>query len=266
MKVITLLNEKGGVGKTTLATHMAMGLAARGAKVLLVDGDPQGHATIRCGMRKSAGLYDLLVRDAQWREVVTLVPPEKFGMPGDVLPSGRLWLLPSNVETRNIANSISEASLLAERLEDWGTSIDVVVIDSSPTPSLLHGVFYTATDYVVYPTQLAWTSFDGLVESIKHRMEADKSRASRWALPTIQVLGIVPTMYRSVTNEQRDNLNELQKQFGDIVWQPIPQATIWQEAESRAQPVYQIEPGSDAAGHVWEMCDRVEEVCGQHAW
>jgi len=266
MKVITLLNEKGGVGKTTLATHMAMGLAARGAKVLLVDGDPQGHATIRCGMRKSAGLYDLLVRDAQWRDVVALVPPEKFGMPGEVLPSGRLWLLPSNVETRNIANSISEASLLAERLEDWGTSIDVVVIDSSPTPSLLHGVFYTATDYVVYPTQLAWTSFDGLVESIKHRMEADKSRASRWALPTIQVLGIVPTMYRSVTNEQRDNLNELQKQFGEIVWQPIPQATIWQEAESRAQPVYQIEPGSDAACHVWEMCDRVEEVCGQHAW
>jgi cellulose biosynthesis protein BcsQ len=109
---------------------------------------------------------------------------------------------------------------------------------------------------------LAWTSFDGLVESIKHRMEADKSRASRWALPTIQVLGIVPTMYRSVTNEQRDNLNELQKQFGDIVWQPIPQATIWQEAESHAQPVYQIDPGSEAAGHVWEMCDRVQEVCG----
>lgn len=265
MKVITLLNEKGGVGKTTLATHMAMGLAARGAKVLLVDGDPQGHATIRCGMKKAPGLYELLVRDSPWREVVALVPPEKFGTPGDVLPSGRLWMLPSNVETRNIANSISEASLLAERLDDWGTSIDVVVIDSSPTPSLLHGVFYTATDYVVYPTQLAFSSFDGLVESIKHRMEADKSRASRWQLPSIQVLGIVPTMYRSVTNEQRDNLNELQKQFGSMVWQPIPQATIWQEAESRAQPVYQIEPASEAAGHVWEMCDKVEEACGQYA-
>ena len=109
MKVITLLNEKGGVGKTTLAVHMAMGLAARGAKVLLVDGDPQGHATIRCGLRKSAGLYDLLVRDAEWRNVVVQVKPEKFGMPGEVLPTGRVWMLPSNVETRNIANSISEA-------------------------------------------------------------------------------------------------------------------------------------------------------------
>ncbi len=262
MKVITLLNEKGGVGKTTLATHMAMGMAARGAKVLLVDGDPQGHASIRCGVKKSAGLYDLLVRDAQWSQVIKQVAPEKFGIVGEVLPSGRLWLLPSNVETRNIANSISESSLLAERLDDWGTSIDVVVIDSSPTPSLLHGVFYTATDFVVYPTQLAFSSFDGLVESIKHRKQADAARASRWAMPDIEVLGIVPTMYRSVTNEQRDNYAELQKQFGKEVWQPIPQATIWMESESRAQPVYQLDPGSDAAGHVWEMCDRVEEVCG----
>jgi len=262
MKVITLLNEKGGVGKTTLATHMAMGMAARGAKVLLVDGDPQGHATIRCGLKKSPGLYDLLVRDAEWKDAVKLIAPERYGIPGEVLPTGRLWVLPSNVETRNIANSISESSLLAERLEDWQTTMDVVVIDSSPTPSLLHGVFYTATDYVVYPTQLAFTSFDGLVESIHHRMEADNTRNKRWALPSIQVLGIVPTMYRSVTTEQRDNYAQLQEQFGAMVWAPIPQATIWQEAESRARSVYSIDPNCDAAGHVWEMCDKVEEVCG----
>lgn len=260
MKVITLLNEKGGVGKTTLATHLAMGMAARGAKVLLVDGDPQGHATIRCGVKKAPGLYDLLVRDSQWREVVVNVAPEKFGIPGEVLPTGRLWVLPSNVETRNIANSISESSLLAERLDDWQSSIDVCVIDSSPTPSLLHGVFYTATDFVVYPTQLAWTSFDGLVESIQHRMQADHTRKTRWQLPSIKVLGIVPTMYRSVTTEQRDNLAELQKQFGAMVWEPIPQATIWQEAESRARSVYSLDPNCDASGHVWEMCDRVQEV------
>jgi chromosome partitioning protein len=262
MKVITLLNEKGGVGKTTESIHIAKGLAARGARVLLVDADPQGHATIRCAVPKAPGLYDLLVRDAKWKEVLFRLKAETFGVPGDVLPSGQLLVLPSNVETRNIANSISEASLLAERLEELETSVDVVVIDSSPTPSLLHGVLYMATDHVIYPTQLAYTSFDGLVESIKHRMEADKTRSSKWKLPSINVLGIIPTMYRSVTTEERENLAELQKQFGDMVWQPIPQATVWTQAESRHQPVYQIQPGSDAAGHVWEMCDRVEEVCG----
>lgn len=262
MKVITLLNEKGGVGKTTLALHMAMGMAARGARVLLLDGDPQGHATIRCGLKKAPGLYDLLVREAQWKEVVRVLPAEKFGLPGEVLPTGRLSVLPGNIETRSIINSISEASLLAERLEEWGDKLDLVIIDTSPTPSLLHGVFYTTTDYVVYPTQLAFTSFDGLVESIQHRMQADKTRADKWKLPKIEVLGIVPTQYRGATTEQRDNYARLQKQFGALVWQPIPQATIWTEAESRAQPVYQLNPDSEATGQVWEMCDKIQEVCG----
>ena len=53
---------------------------------------------------------------------------------------------------------------------------------------------------------------------------------------------------------------EIVEQFGAMVWEPIPQATIWQEAESRARSVYSLDPNCDAAGHVWEMCDRVEEV------
>lgn len=258
MKVITLLNEKGGVGKTTLANHLAWGLAARGWRVLLVDGDPQGHATIRSGLQKAPGIYDLLVRDAQWKEVARTVPPERFGIPGDRLPEGKLYVLPGNVETRNIANSISEAEVLGVRLQELSNMVNFVVIDSSPTPSLLHGVFYTATDSVIYPTQLALGSFDGLVESIKRRLAADQARSNKWQMPPIDVLGIVPTMYRSVTSEQSDNYKELQKQFGDLVWQPIPQATIWTESESRGLPVFNLQPSSTAAAHVWEMIDRVE--------
>lgn len=260
MKIVTLLNEKGGVGKTTVSNHLAMGLAARGGRVLLVDGDPQGHATIRCGLEKSPGLYDLLVRDAKWRDVIKVIKPERFGIPGERLPSGSLWVLSSNKETRSIADNISEAGLLAERLQELEAKLDFVIIDTSPTPSLLHGVFYMATDYAIYPTQLAYTSFDGLVESIKVRMAADETRQTNWKLPRIQVLGILPTIYRSNTKEQADNLKLLRDQFNSMVWEPIPQATIWTEAESRGKTVYGIDAGSDAAGHVWEMCDRVEEA------
>lgn len=260
MQTITLLNEKGGVGKTTLAIHIAAGLACRGKRVLLIDGDPQGHATVRMGLKKEPGLYNLLVRDAEWEEVTRIVPPERYGLPGERLPQGTLWVIPSNVETRNIANSISEADLLALRLDEVAAQVDVCVIDTSPTPSLLHGAFYTATDAILYPTKLTYTSFDGLVESIKRRQAADNSRASRWGLPRIEVMGIIPVEYRANTVEQQDNMNELQKQFNGLVWLPIPQRTIWTESESRALPVFALEPSSGAALDAWELIDRVEEA------
>lgn len=259
MQVITLLNEKGGVGKTTLAVHIAAGLACRGQNVLMVDGDPQGHATVRFGLKKEPGLYNLLVRDAAWEETTRTVPPERYGMPGERLPTGRLWVVPSNVETRNIANSISDADLLAIRLDEIADRVDVVVMDTSPTPSLLHGAFYTATDAIIYPTKLTYTSFDGLVESIRRRQAADNSRAARWQLPRIEVMGVIPIEYRGNTLEQQENLAELQRQFGSLVWMPVPQRTLWTESESRALPVFALDPSSGAALDAWEIIDRVEE-------
>lgn len=265
MQVITLVNEKGGVGKTTLATHIACGLAARGSRVVVIDGDPQGHATIRLGVKKAPALYDLIVRDGEWTNAVRSISPERFGIPGDRLPEGKLWVVPSNVETRNIASSISDADILALRLDELKSMVDVVIIDTSPTPSLLHGAFYIATDLIVYATKLTFTSFDGLVESIQRRMAADKSRNERWGLEPIRVAGIVPVEYRAATLEQQTNLAKLKEHFGELVWRPIPQRTIWTESESTALPVYALDPASDAAVDVWELIDRVQEVLSVRA-
>src|SRR5438552_3934377 len=116
MKVVTLLNEKGGVGKSTLATHIAAGLAIHGKKVLLVDADPQGHATVMLGLDKDSGLYDLLVRPQkfQFKDVMRFVDPETYSSPTE--PSkGQLFVIPSNIETRNIANNISDAFAIRKR-------------------------------------------------------------------------------------------------------------------------------------------------------
>lgn len=265
MYVITLLNEKGGVGKTTLAVHIAAGLALRGARVLLIDGDPQGHATIRTGFRKAAGIYDLMVRDAEWSESVQVVQQERFALPGDRLPEGRLWVLPGNVETRNIANSIGDVTRLAERLEELGDRVDVAIIDTSPTASLLHGAFYVATDALIYPTMLTYTAFDGLVESIKRRQQANAGRESRYGLPPIDILGIVPIGYRRVTNEQRENLETLKNQFGGAVWTPLAQRTLWTESESRALPVWNLDPNEEAAIEFWEVLDQVQGAMYEQA-
>lgn len=256
MKVITLLNEKGGVGKTTLATHIAAGLAVKDHRVLLIDADPQGHATVMCGLAKEPGLYDLLVRDAPFKEVLRFVPPDQYQIPGKPVV-GQLFVIPSNVETRNIANSTSDAFGLHDRLQELESAIDFVVFDTSPTPSLLHGSIYLATDAIIYPTKCEYLSFDGLVESINHRNSAQTYR-DKWNLGSINILGIVPTMFRTQTIEHAENLAALQKQFGKLVWPPMMQRTIWAEAATLRRPVFSAAPDSKAAGEAWTLVERVE--------
>ena len=260
MKIITLLNEKGGVGKTTLATHIAAGLAVKGMRVVLVDADPQGHATVALGLQKEPGLYDLLVRDVPFKSVLRFIPPKAYQV-GSQPVSGQLFLVPSNVESRNISNSISDSFAVSERFHELQETIDVVVFDTSPTPSLLHGSIYIATDAVVYPTTCEYLSFDGLVESIKHRQAAEAHR-KQWGLRAIDVLGIVPTMYRTKTLEHTENLHQLQQQFGDLVWDPIPLRTIWAEAAAIRRPVFSFAPDSKAAEDAWTMVRRVQEAIG----
>lgn len=258
MKVITLLNEKGGVGKTTLATHLAAGLAVRGRRVALVDADPQGHATVMCGLAKEPGLYNLLVREAPFREVMRFVPPEQYHPEGQPA-AGQLFVIPSNVETRNIANSISDAFAVGDRLRELDKAFDYIIFDTSPTPSLLHGSIYLATDAIIYPTKCEYLSFDGLVESINHRQAAQAYR-DKWNLGDIAVMGIVPTMFRTQTVEHSENLNELKKRFGKLVWPPIMQRTIWAEAATMRRPVFAIAPETKAASEAWSLVNRVEEA------
>jgi chromosome partitioning protein len=258
MKIVTLLNEKGGVGKTTLATHIAAGLAVKGLRVVLVDADPQGHATVAMGLPKEPGLYDLLVRDAAFKNVLRFIQPKQYQVP-DQAVSGQLFIVPSNVETRNIANSISDSFAVSERFNELQSSVDIVIFDTSPTPSLLHGSIYLATDALIYPTTCEFLSFDGLVESIKHRQAADGHRA-QWNLSNIEVLGIVPTMYRTNTLEHTENLNQLRQQFGALVWDPIPQRTIWAEAAAIRRPVFSFAPESKASGDAWQLVQRVQEA------
>ena len=135
MKIITLLNEKGGVGKTTVACHIAAGLAIKGKRVLLIDADPQGHATVMFGMPKEPGLYDLMVRNAPYQQVLRPISPDLYKMP-DSPVTGKLFLLPSNIETRNIANSINNILAFRDKFLPLEGSIDVAIIDTSPTPSI----------------------------------------------------------------------------------------------------------------------------------
>lgn len=256
MKTITILNEKGGVGKSTIAVTAAAGLAARGHRVLVVDADEQGHATLALGVKKYPGLYDWLVReDTEFRQVARAVAPEKYG----AADKSRLFLVGSNVETRSIVHSIDDAFRLKARLEGITAVFDFCVIDTSPTPSLLHASIYAATDYIVFPTELEYLSFDGLAESMRRLQAIQKLHGTR-----IEVAGIVPNKYRANTLEHQENLAEIQRQFGALVWPPVPLSIVWPETTAYALPIFVHAPYHPAALAAWEIIDRIEEVTHGH--
>jgi chromosome partitioning protein len=252
MKVITLLNEKGGVGKTTLATHIAMGIARRGKTVVLVDSDAQGHATMMLGAERAPGIYELVVRRQQWKDAVVQIAPEFYG--GE--KGGSLLLLPSNVETRAIPNIVQDTTVLAMRLAELREYVDVVIIDTPPTPSMLHGSAYMATDYVLYPTQCHYLSIDGFQQAMG-RLDAATKQRQAVGLAPIQVMGIVPTMYRSQTVDQQENLSDLQDAHGTKVWEPLANRTAWTEATTFVVPVWSVEGGNRAAAEINRVIDRV---------
>lgn len=249
MKTITILNEKGGVGKTTVAVTVAAGLAARGHRVLLIDADAQGHATRALGLNKYPGLYDLMVRDARYEDVLKSIPVERYGGEG----ASTLAAIGSNVETRNIATSISDAWALADRLDPLRGLFEFCLIDTAPTPSLLHGSIYMVTDWIVYPTLCEFWSFDGLAESMTHRRSFEDKRL-------VNIAGIVPMRVRANTLEHGENLDKLRERFGDLVWSVIPERIVWAEASTYQKPVFVHAPGTDAAVAAWELVDRVEAL------
>lgn len=254
MKVITLLNEKGGVGKTTLAAHIAAGFANRGKRVVLVDTDAQGHATIALGLEKGPGIYQLLVRNAPWKDVLKPVSPTSYANSGK---HAGLFVVPSNIETRAVPQLVEDVTLFSTRLQELKNHIDLIVIDTPPTPSMLHGSAYLATDFVLYPTKCEFWSFDGLIESLARR-DSVNQRKQAMGLSEVKTLGIVPNMYRSKTVEQSENLRELIEQYGSLVWEPMSTRTAWTEASRLMQTVWMVEPNGSADRDINRVLDRIE--------
>lgn len=261
MKVITLLNEKGGVGKTTLATHIAAGLALHGYQVVLIDADPQGNATSALGMAKAPALHDLIVRNARWQDTIRIIHPDVYSPPDDFSngKNGKLFAVPSDVETRNIANTISDGLQFKKRIIQLESIVDFVIIDTSPTPSLLHSSILMASDYLMLPTECEMYSFEGLAESILHNQQAQET-AKALGIPAVQVLGIIPTMFRPKTVTHTTALEALKERYGEMVWQPITNRIIWAEAALNKQLIYGFAPESKAAQEAHQLIKRIVET------
>mgnify|MGYP001068713175 CR=1 FL=1 len=258
MKILTLLNEKGGVGKTTMATHIAAGLAIRGHRVMLVDADPQGHATVAFGLNKEPMLHDLVVRDLPFPKAVRRIAPTYYVQEGKEV-EGELLVIPSDVSTRAIPLGNLEVTAVRERFREMENVIDFVIFDTAPTPSPLHNYIYMTTDAVIYPTKCEYLSFDGLMESLRRKDDISRAR-KRYGLDELRVGGIIPTMYRAGTQADDYGLELLDERFGDLVWTPIKLRTVWNQASFARRVLFNFAPETKAAGEAWESVKRAEAI------
>jgi chromosome partitioning protein len=265
MRVITFLNHKGGVGKTTLSCNAAGGLSARGYRVLMIDTDAQAHATLLMGSDPGPGLYDLLVRRAPWQNILQVVTPEHYG---PQVAGGALFLVPSNFETVSIANHLQDPSGLRRRLQELARVrdgngkpiVDIVVIDASPTPSFLHTIVYLATDAIVYPTKLEWLSMVGVQDSIAILNNIQDQVVTQGRKP-IEIMGILPNLRRATVLHE-ENLKRAREAFQYPIWRSVGLRTAWSDATDMGELLVAWRPTKDSAVAIreaWSIVDEIEK-------
>lgn len=257
MKIVAVTNRKGGVGKSTFATHIAAGLARKGHRVGIADTDSQGHAALMLGVPEENGLFHLLIDKAPLKEVVRQIPVENYS---DVETSGMLLLIPSSNRTYQIPHMLKpdETFLFLEKLQELGdlAQLDYIIIDTHPTMSLFDGSMYLAADGFVYITECEHLSMSGVREAFDQLRSFERQRKMYMNRDT-RILGIIPNKFRNTIIHQ-ENLAQLRETFGALVWDEIPLRTIWTEASNFHQPVFTYAPNEKATEDAWTVVDRIE--------
>ena len=246
VRVIAIANQKGGVGKTTTAVNLSSCLALLGARVLLIDVDPQGNSTSGLGIDKSTVkrcVYDCLVNDVPMDEAIVSTKVENLGL----LPA-TIQLAGAEVE---LVSVLARENMLKRALEKVKYRYDFVLMDCPPSLGLLTINALTAASSVLVPIQCEFYALEG-VSQLMSTIDIVKKNTN----PDLEIQGVILSMFDGRTNLSIQVVEEVKKYFREKVYTTvIPRNVRLAEAPSHGMPVIQYDPKSAGAIAYMEFAD-----------
>lgn len=236
-RVVSIANQKGGVGKTTTAINLAAILAKRNKKVLLIDADPQGNATSGLGLDKTSefSTYDVLINEVELANTIQKVDIKKL----DICPTN-MSLAGAEVE---LVGAVGREYRLKDRIDKVRDTYDFIFIDCPPSLGLITLNALAASDSVLIPVQCEYFALEGVGELLK---TVDLVR--KYYNRNLTIEGAVLTMYDSRTKLSNQVVVEVNKYFENRVFKTvIPRNVRLSEAPSFGMPIVVYDPRSKGA-------------------
>ena len=258
-KVISLVNQKGGVGKTTTSINLSASLAVLGKRVLLIDSDPQGNTTTGVGINKGEidrSIYDVLIGECNITEAIIKTKYKN------------LYVLPATINLAGLDLELSEKSRneagfnkgeqLKLKLTDVKESFDFIIIDCPPSLGVITTNALTASNSVIIPVQCEFFALEGITQLLKTIMLAQKSLN-----PTLDIEGVLLTMLDSRTNLGFEVVEDIRKFFKEKVYNTIiPRLVRLTEAPSHGEPIIVYDPKSRGSAAYINLAKEVIERNG----
>ncbi len=237
-KVISIANQKGGVGKTTSAINLAASLAVLEHKVLLIDADPQANATSGVGIdvkNVKTSIYECVVDDVDPRNIILKTNTPNF----DLIPS-HIDLVGAEIEMLNLPN---REKILKQVIEKVKEDYDFILIDCSPSLGLITVNALTASDSIIIPVQCEYFALEGLGKLL-NTIKIIQTRLN----PDLQIEGFLLTMYDARLNLSNQVYDEVKRHFQDMVFETVITRNIrLSEAPSYGVPVVAYDIASKGA-------------------
>jgi chromosome partitioning protein len=248
-RVVSMCNQKGGVGKTTTTINLGASLAEYGRKVLLVDFDPQGSLSVGLGLNPhemDVSIYNLLMqRDVTLDEVVV-----STGVEG-------MDLLPSNIDLSaaevQLVHEVAREQTLQRILEPALSQYDVILIDCQPSLGLLTVNALTASDGVIVPLECEYFALRG-VALLKTTIDKVRERLN----PKLEIYGVLGTMYDGRTLHSREVMERLVQAWGDTVFHTVIRRTVkFSDATVAGEPITAYASSSAGADSYRQLAKEV---------